>query len=510
MHPPSIRRWHVGGWYRGRPRIMQMGLAACAGGVGAVGQAPYDQPAALLLALSLAFAMARQHGNPRDAACIGWAFGAGYFGLSLIWILQPFQVDPDRYGWMAPFALMFLSAGLALFWGAAFWGARRLSHKTWPLAVTWAGAELVRAYIFTGFPWASPAQALVNGAAGQGLAWVGPHGMTLWLMVLAWGATVPARGWGWRAGQGAVLLGATIGMYLPPAAPGAALTAHVVRLVQPNAAQHLKWQPEFARMFFDRQLEFTAAPPQIGTRRPDLTVWPETAITWRYDDAGPALDMIRAAAAGGAVALGLLRQDNAVLFNSMVVLGAAGGQTQLYDKHHLVPFGEYIPLSAVADRLGLMGLAQTSGVGFQAGPGAATLDFGPLGRGIPLICYEAVFAHDVNAAPERADFLIQITNDAWFGHDAGPHQHLAQARMRAIEQGLPMMRAANTGVSAMIDPYGRVLAQLPMGVSGFVDAPLPQPLPPTIYSTMGDKYLILVLLVLAVGAYCTGLSSNKI
>ncbi|MDW3182353.1 apolipoprotein N-acyltransferase [Roseobacter sp.] len=491
------------GWYTRLPRVARAAIAGCAGALGALGQAPYDQPLIMLLAFSLAFLMLRRQKHARDAALVGWCFGIGYFSVALIWILQPFQIDPDKHAWMAPFALLFMSTGLALFWGAAFWAARLLSNRTWPLILTWTAAEVLRAYVLTGFPWANPAQALVNGAAGQGLAWVGPHGITLWLMSLAWALSFPAiyrRRHVMRLGQAALLVSVAALFYLRPSAPMAPLTHHWVRLVQPNAEQHLKWHPDHARGFFDRQLALTAAPPETAAAAPDLTIWPETAIPWVHPDAEAALEMISAAAQGKPVALGLLRRQGGGLLNSMVVLDAAGQATQVYDKHHLVPFGEYIPLSSVAERFGLTGMAQVSATGFARGPGAQTLDFGALGRGLPLICYEAVFAHDVNAAPERPDFIIQITNDAWFGRDVGPQQHLAQARMRAIEQGVPLMRAANTGISAMIDPHGRVLASLPMGVSGFLDVQLPAPLEPTLYSRTGDGPLALLLLIGLVGA----------
>lgn len=486
------------GWYARLPRAGRLAIAALAGALGSLGQAPYNQPLALLAALSLAFLMVRRQKHARDMAAIGWVFGVGYFGVALIWILQPFQIDPDRHAWMAPFALVFMSTGLALFWGAAFWCARLLSDRTWPLVLTWTTAELLRAYLFTGFPWANPAQALVNGAVGQSLAWAGAHGATLWLMSLAWALSFPAvfrRRRLMRIGQAGLLFSAAGLFYLPPSAPAAPLTPHTVRLVQPNAEQHLKWRSEYAQGFFEHQLDLTAVAPDAGGATPDLIVWPETAIPWTLETAGPALAQISTAAGGKPVALGALRRERGALFNSMAVLDPSGAARQIYDKHHLVPFGEYIPFSDIADRFGVTGMAQVSATGFASGPGAQTLDFGALGRGLPLICYEAVFAHDVAAAPERADFIIQITNDAWFGRNAGPQQHLAQARMRAIEQGLPVMRAANTGISAMIDPYGRILASLPMGAAGFVDARLPQPLPPTLYSRSGDLPVILLLLI---------------
>ena len=192
--------------------------------------------------------------------------------------------------------------------------------------------------------------------------------------------------------------------------------------------------------------------------------------------------------------MGIQRSDGPRIYNSMVYLDEQGRQSGLYDKHHLAPFGEYVPFGNVLARFGIAGLASTTGHGFSAGPGAAVMNAGALGQALPLICYEAVFPQDVLAAPERADFILQITNDAWFGTRSGPYQHLAQAQMRAIEQGLPMMRAANTGVSAMIDPLGRITKQLPLGQAGFVDAVLPHPMMPTHYSRIGDIPVLIVLL----------------
>lgn len=485
-------------WFSRLPRIYRVAVAALLGAVAPLGQAPYDQPLVMLLVFSLAFVLMRRQSRRNDAALIGWAFGVGYFSVALIWIIEPFQIDPDRHAWMAPFALVFMSMGLALFWGGAFGLARQLSSRTWPLILTWTAAEALRAYLFTGFPWASPAQALVDGIAGQSLAWVGPHGVTLWLMSLAWALSFPAAYRGrkvMRVGQAGLLCSAIGLFYLPPSAATALFTGHWVRLVQPNAAQHLKWQPEFAQQFFESQLSFTAAPTTGGTPTPSLTVWPETSIPWSLETAAPVLSQIAATAQGRFTALGLLRREETSVFNSMAVLDGDALEPQVYDKHHLVPFGEYIPFGRFAAKLGLSGLADTAGTGFASGTGPELLDFGPLGRGLPLVCYEAVFAHDVNASPDRPDFLLQITNDAWFGRNIGPQQHLAQARMRAIEQGLPLMRAANTGISAMIDPQGRIIASLPMGVSGFVDAPLPRPMPPTLYSRTGDIPIVILLVI---------------
>jgi len=484
------------------PLAFRLLIAAVLGATAAFGQAPYDQPVAFVLAVLAAFVMWRAHTTRGAAALMGWAFGAGYFAHALLWILEPFQVDAARHGWMAPFALLFLSSGLALFWGAAFWCARLLSASAGMLVLTWTGAEILRAYLFTGFPWAGPAQIMIDGPVSRLLAVFGPHGATLCLLAFVWALSLPRAGAAWtmRVGQGALFAGVMLAFYLPQAIAPAPLTDHWVRLVQPNAAQHLKWQPEYAELFFQRQLTLTAQSPLEAEQAPDLVVWPETAIPWQLGAAGLALAEVARASGGVPVALGALRFEGDRLRNSMAVVGPDGALQAIYDKHHLVPFGEYIPFANLAERLGVKGLA-VQVAGFSPGTGPELVDFGRLGQALPLICYEAVFAHDVNAAPGRPSFLLQVTNDAWFGTQAGPQQHLAQARMRAIEQGIPLARAANTGISAMIDPYGRIIAQLPLGADGFVDAPLPRPLPPTLYSRTGDAPLIWVLcLALLLGA----------
>ncbi|MDG2405979.1 MAG: apolipoprotein N-acyltransferase, partial [Paracoccaceae bacterium] len=262
-----------------------------------------------------------------------------------------------------------------------------------------------------------------------------------------------------------------------------------VRLIQPNAPQDQKWDPDYREVFFERQLEFSRQMPTV-----DLVVWPETAIPVLLDEADDLLARAAVAAKGAVVILGTLRQDMWGYYNTLAVLDPTGQVTDRYDKHHLVPFGEYIPL---ADFFGLFsgGLAKNYGEGFTAGSGPAVVVVPGIGKILPLICYEVVFPHEISAVMERPDFMLQITNDAWFGTFSGPYQHLAQARMRAIEQGLPMLRVANTGVSAVIDVKGRLRDQLPLGVVGYLDATLPAAATPTVYSRVGD-YLVLALILL--------------
>ncbi|WP_299375930.1 apolipoprotein N-acyltransferase [uncultured Tateyamaria sp.] len=470
-------------------------LAALAGACGALGHPPYDLPVAIVVPMIAGFVFLHMARTPRGALAFGWALGFGYFGLTLSWITEPFQVDAAETGWMAPFAVVLLALLLGAFWAAAMSFARWAGGRPWMLAVAWAGAELLRAYVFTGFPWAMLPQALVDLRLGQGLAWLGPHGLTLGLLgAIALGFTYPNAQFPGavrlRMLMGGVVAVAALFLIRPIGVETPSLTDHTVRLIQPNAPQHEKWDPEKIPVFVNRQIDFTGA----GDTVPDLIVWPETALPYLQEYAQPAFDAIAQAARGAPVALGIQRSDDRGYYNGMVVLDAAGQVIQSYDKHHLVPFGEYMPLPGLFRSLGIRALADRADSGYQSGPGPRVLDLGALGTALPLICYEAVFAHDVGGAATRPDFLMQLTNDAWFGMRSGPQQHLAQARMRAIEQGLPLIRAANTGISAVIDPKGRITASLALNTAGYLDAGLPAAAAPTLYARTGDLPWVFVVL----------------
>lgn len=492
------------------PFWLKLALAVLIGAIAAFGLAPFGAWWATLAALAMVPWMMAPLTRARQAFGLGWALGLGYFAHALLWIIEPFFVDPERHAWMAPFALVFLAGGLALFWGAAFWTAHRYAHtlttRVWLLIGTFSFFEFARAYVFTGFPWAALAQIWVDEDAALLLAWVGPHGLALVTMAASLSAGLLVVGprqaralWNLTPAAG---LAAAV-WCAQAAAPQVTQTGHIVRLIQPNAPQHQKWDPAHMPTFFERQIEFTAAPAAPGQPRPDLIVWPETSVPVWLNNAEPALIRIATAADGAALALGIRRFEGARIYNSMVYLDEKGQAQGVYDKHHLVPFGEYVPFGDLMARFGIHGFATNSGQGFSSGPGPKVLSMGALGNALPLICYEAVFPNDINASTERPDFLLQVTNDAWFGARSGPYQHLAQARMRAIEQGVPLMRAANTGVSAMIDPLGRITDSLPLGQAGFVDAGLAAPLPSTLYSRTSDwlAFAAVILLMLAVAAF---------
>jgi apolipoprotein N-acyltransferase len=401
---------------------------------------------------------------------------------------------------MAPFAVVLMAGGLALVWAGAgaaghALGGRSARRRAAGLAAALAAAEVARGHLFTGFPWAMPGHVWVETPVAQLAALAGATGLTAFTLAAA--ALPAAFGPGGRGAlAGTALAAALLGgawawgaarLARPPAPPERPVA---VRLVQPDAAQHLKWQPGMAEAFFGRLVGLTLAegPPA------ELVVWPETAVPFVLPGAAAeaALPAMAAAAAGATLAFGVQRANKELWHNSLAVLRADGTPGAVYDKHHLVPFGEYIPFGETLSRLGLRGFAVREGYGYAPGPGPRILDLGRAGRVLPLICYEAVFPASLRAG-DRPDWVLQVTNDGWFGAFSGPYQHLAQTRLRAIEFGLPVLRAANTGVSAAIDARGRVLDRLPLGVSGVLDVTVPGALPPTPYSRGGELPLLGVL-----------------
>ncbi|WP_372886628.1 apolipoprotein N-acyltransferase [Shimia sp.] len=484
MAEPSARR------LRARPAWQLSGLMLACGALAGLGQAPFSLLLPGFAGFVVAFRLFDGLGDRRRALAAGLAFGAGYFALTLHWIVEPFLVDLARHGWMAPFALVLMALGMALFWGGAF--ALAQGRGRWMLALALTGAELVRAYLLGGFPWAMPAYALVDGLAGQGAAWLGSHGLNLAVFAAAAALAAPRRA---PAAALAAVAGVVLALRPLPAPEPSSAKRPLVRLVQPNVPQHQKWDPDFMPGHFARALALTGA----EGRRPDLIVWPETSIPAPLGGSVRSRAAMAEAAGGVPVLAGVMRYEDLRIFNSAVLLDPGGAPVQIYDKHHLVPFGEYVPFGDLLGRFGIHGLAAREGDGFSAGPGPQLMDLGPLGKALPLICYEAVFPQDMRGTETRPDLLLQLTNDAWFGSFSGPYQHLVQARMRAIEQGLPLLRAANTGISAVVDGRGRILAALALDRSGVVDATLPAPLERTVYAATGDAPL--AALVLGLGLF---------
>ena len=469
---------------------MQFVVPLLLGAIAALGQAPHGWWWATVVSFAVFIWLSDLRQTGKRAFGAGFLLGLGYFAVALRWIQEPFQVEADIHGWMAPFALFFLSAGMALFWGAAVFLSHRFGRRI-PLALALflTAAEVARSLVLTGFPWALIGHVWIDTPLAHMAAWGGPHILTCFTMVVAASLAMIAR----RQWFAAVVPAASLGLFwvLQPVSESVP-DGPMVRLVQPNVPQIEKWNPAKRAEHFERMLVFSAAEP-----RPDLIVWPETAIPVLYDFAGESLTAMADVAAGIPMVFGINRLENARFHNSFVVLGAAPAPLAFYDKTHLVPFGEFIPFGELLAKIGINGFAPSQGGGFTAGNRSGIVDIPGIGQARALICYEGIFAEEITQE-SRPRFMILITNDAWFGEDAGPFQHLAQARLRAIEQGLPMVRVANTGVSAMIDGHGRILDQIALGEAGYRDIALPPPLPPTVYSRFGDLPF-LVLLVIGLG-----------
>ncbi len=488
-------------------------LAAFSGAVLSFAQPPYGFWPLAFLAIPVITALVLRVRCGRGAFAVGWAAGTGFFAAGLYWVAEAFLVDAATYGWMAPFAILFLATGLALFWGAAFWLAHRVARgsEIWgvvALAAAWTLLEVARSHVLTGFPWALPGYVWVETPVMQGAALIGPHGVGF-LTLLA--AALPAA---IRLDRKATLVApalaaaALVGMWAWGAArlhesisaePGGPL----LRVVQPNIPQVEKWKPENARWIFDRLLDLTSG--GAGDPVPDIVLWPETAVPFYIEREPQAREMIAEALPGEAsLILGSLRivegADGArSVRNSVVVLDNGGEPAARYDKRHLVPFGEYLPLKPLFSAIGLQALVDTRG-GFGTGDHVGPISAPGAPPFTPLICYEAIFPHEVAAASVGAAWLLQVTNDAWFGASIGPPQHLAQARVRAIETGLPLVRAANTGISAVIGPRGEILESLPLGQTGAFDALLPPKLSRTLYARIGDWPIIGLVILALLGA----------
>jgi apolipoprotein N-acyltransferase len=463
------------------------GLAAACGVALTLAQPPIGLWPLLFVAWPVLLLLIDAAPTPGRAAWIGWTAGASFFLTGLYWIGSAFLIEASKVWWYAPLmpvAVAALAFSLALFWAAAFWAARRIGAAGWrrlaALALAMGVAELARGSVLTGFPWALQSHAWVDTPVIQAVSLIGAHALA---MLTVGVAAAPAAGragfalaaalvaafWGWGAMR---LAGA-------PASAGGPM----VRLVQPNVAQGDKWTPERTREIFANLLDLTGRP---SSTPPALVVWPEVAVTFLYQESPEAQALAaEALPPGAALAVGSVRRDaEGRLYNSLMFYGPDGAEAAVYDKRHLTPFGEYVPYAWVLGALGVGTLGDgLSGFTPGATPGPVALPGLP--PAAPLICYEIVFPAEVAAAVDGADWMLQVTNDAWFGDSGGPRQHLAKARIRAIEHGLPVARAANTGISAMIDGYGRILDRLPLGVRGVVDSPLPARTPPTLFSRLG-------------------------
>jgi apolipoprotein N-acyltransferase len=505
------------------PRWARTLLAVLAGLLAGFAHPPFGLlPGLLGYALMLWLLDAPAPRPLRQAFFRGWLAGLGYFAVCVWWIVEPFMVDAREQGWMAPFGLVFLAGGLALFWGAAALVYRALKPRGFLRVLVFAGClagfEWLRGHVLTGFPWDLPGESWRAGSApSQFAAVVGAYGLSWITVAIAAAPAVlfDARPRAARAAALGAALAALAGLYgfglvrLAHAAP-VSPTAAVVRVVQANIDQKTKWRPENLNQIFATYLDLTRRP---AARTPDVVVWPEGALPAVINELmAPGLPYAPALAAalapGQTVVMGVNRAEpgpdgKARYFNSLMAFRREDERlrvTGVYDKYRLVPFGEYMPLGDLATKVGFRSLVHMPD-DFTAGPPPRPLAPAGVPAFQPLICYEALFPGLVREGARRSavrpSWILNISNDAWFGQTSGPLQHLNIASYRAIEDGLPIVRATPTGVSAVIDAYGRVQPGARLGLGGFgvIDAPLPPALQPTPYARWNDKLFAILLLV---------------
>ncbi|MCD2183615.1 apolipoprotein N-acyltransferase [Rhizobium sp. GN54] len=418
---------------------------------------------------------------------VGWCFGFGYFLGSLWWLGNALLVDAEAFAWALPLAVVGLPAVLAIYYGLAaalarmFWsdGVGRILA----LAAAFGLAEWLRSFLFTGFPWnavgygAMPIPLMMQPARIIGVA-----GMNV-LAVFVFAA--PALLWtgrGKRIGlsiAGLLLaLQAGYGFYALRIVPDPADTDVTVRLVQPNIDQAGKWDDANRVAIFEKHLALSGAPPS-GEKRPDIIIWPETSIPFILTDNPDALTRIAAVLEDDQVLIaGAVRTEDAGAgkepryYNSIYAIDGTGQILGATDKVHLVPFGEYMPFEELLNSWGVTAVASLPG-GFSAARAHQVLAL-PSNRSFyPMVCYEAIFPDEIEAAAYSTDALLNVTNDAWFGDTPGPYQHFHQAQVRSVETGLPLVRVANTGISAVVDAKGTIVLGLPYNMEGFVDATIP-------------------------------------
>jgi apolipoprotein N-acyltransferase len=477
-------------------------------------------------------AAAGRLGGVLAAATAGWWFGFGYFLAGLYWVGHAFLVDAKTFGWLLPFAVIALPAGMAIYTALGLALARliwtRGATRLLALAVALTLAEWLRGHLFSGFPWNVYGYALISPLwLAQGGALIGLWGLTFFAVAIFASPAVLAddradtrRPW-LAPVLGAVLIAAlaVYGALRLAANPTSYVDGVRLRIMQPNLQQDEKFNYAQKQQVMARYLALSdraSGPQSTGVRDATHLIWPESAFPFFLTREADALAQIAALLPPGTVLItGAVRPpattpNEAITraYNSVYAIDHNGSILSVYDKVHLVPFGEYLPFQGLLEQLGLMQLTKVRG-GFIPGdrrrnqrvPGAP--DF------LPLVCYEIIFPGDavprsdragwlndhvgryvdwpfVAGSGERPGWLLNLTNDGWFGVSAGPYQHFQQARVRAIEEGLPLVRAANTGISAVVDPLGRVIKSLPLATEGVLDSALPQPLAPTLYARAGD------------------------
>jgi apolipoprotein N-acyltransferase len=496
-------------------------IALVAGALSALAMAPFNAWPILFLTLPVAVwqidgaGAGRWRGLPA-AALTGWWFGLGYFVPGLYWIGYAFLVDASTFAWLLPFAILGLPAYLALFMALGFALARlfwtRDASRVIALAASLTMSEWLRGHALTGFPWNTLGYALSEPLAlAQTASLIGLWGLTFIAVavfaspaVLIDGTSRGRKPWIAPALALVLLLAMmTFGAIRLSRQPTVMLANTKLRIMQPNLQQDAKFNYSAKAEVMKKYLTLSdraSGPQSTGVRDVNILIWPESAFPFFLTREAEAMAQITDLLPKGTVLVtGSVRAPDVPpgtritrAYNSIYVIDHDGNVLSVYDKLHLVPFGEFLPFQDWMEKVGLEQLTRVQG-GFIPGTRRRSMEVPNAPRMLPLICYEAVFPGDVVEPNDRPGWIVNLTNDGWFGISTGPYQHLQQARMRAIEQGLPLVRAANTGISAVIDPLGRIVARLGLGLEGVLDSGLPAAIPPTPYARAGDIPAVIIL-----------------
>jgi apolipoprotein N-acyltransferase len=452
------------------------------------------------------------------AAIAGWWFGLGYFVFGLYWIGYAFLVDASTFAWLLPFAILGLPAYLALFTAFGFALARLIwthdASRVFALAASLTIAEWLRGQLLTGFPWNAFGYALSEPLTlAQTASLIGLWGMTfLTVAIFSSPAVLIDGGSRGRSPWIAPVMGVVVliamgifGIIRLSLHPTLSVANAKLRIMQPNLQQDEKFNYSAKAAVMQKYLTLSdraSGPESTGVRDASILIWPESAFPFFLTREADALAQIAELLPKGTILItGSVRAPDLPpgtriirAYNSVYVIDHDGSVLSIYDKLHLVPFGEFLPFQDLMEKLGFEQLTKVQG-GFIPGTVRRTMAIPGAPRALPLICYEAIFPADVAARDDRPGWIVNLTNDGWFGISTGPYQHLAQARLRAVEQGLPVVRAANTGISAVIDPLGRIVARLGLGVEGVLDSTLPAAIAPTIYARFGDVPVAIIVAI---------------
>src|SRR6202161_3779168 len=487
------------------------GIALLAGALSSLAMAPFNAWPVLFLTFPMMVWLidgasgGRLRGVPA-AESAGFWFGLGYFVHGLYWIGYAFLVDAQTFAWLLPFAVLGLPAYLALFMAFGFALARlfwtRDASRVVALAASLTMSEWLRGHALTGFPWNTLGYALTEPLAlAQTASLIGLWGLTFLAVaifaspaVLIDGTSRGRKPWIAPALALVVLLAMTIfGALRLSQQPTVMLANTKLRIMQPNLQQDARFNYAAKAEVMKKYLTLSdraSGPQSTGVRDVNILIWPESAFPFFLIREADAMAQIADLLPKGTVLItGSVRAPDVPpgtritrAYNSIYVIDHDGSVLSAYDKLHLVPFGEYLPFQDWMEKLGCVQLTKVQG-GFIPGTRRRAMEIPNAPPALPLICYEAIFPGDVAARDDRPGWIVNLTNDGWFGISTGPYQHLQQVRLRAIEEGLPVVRAANTGISAVIDPVGRVVAELGLGLEGVLDSSLPSAIPPTIYAS---------------------------